>query len=93
MILRAARDLFERIAQWSDRHSPQTLFARALIIIVVPMLPFAADYQASLGRMAMRLAVMVYTVELLLSRSEFRPSWLLAASGLVLATAGIRVFA
>ena len=34
----AARDLFERIAQWSDRHSPQTLFARALIIIVVPML-------------------------------------------------------
>ena len=63
------------------------------IIIVVPMLPFAADYQASLGRMAMRLAVMVYTVELLLSRSEFRPSWLLAASGLVLATAGIRAFA
>ncbi|MFI5000536.1 MAG: sensor histidine kinase [Reyranellales bacterium] len=33
-----ARDIFERIARWADRHSPQTLFARALIIIVVPML-------------------------------------------------------
>lgn len=32
------RDAFERIASWADRHSPQTLFARALIIIVVPML-------------------------------------------------------
>jgi two-component system osmolarity sensor histidine kinase EnvZ len=32
------RDWFERIASWADRHSPQTLFARALIIIVVPML-------------------------------------------------------
>jgi two-component system osmolarity sensor histidine kinase EnvZ len=31
-------DLFERIATWADRHSPQTLFARALIIFVVPML-------------------------------------------------------
>ena len=31
-------ELFESIARWSDRHSPQTLFARALIIIVVPML-------------------------------------------------------
>ncbi|MBS0538609.1 MAG: two-component sensor histidine kinase [Proteobacteria bacterium] len=31
-------DLFERVARWADRHSPQTLFARALIIIVVPML-------------------------------------------------------
>ena len=31
-------DIFERIAQWADRHSPQTLFARALIILVVPML-------------------------------------------------------
>src|SRR5207247_1073428 len=30
--------LFERIARWADRHSPQTLFARALIILVVPML-------------------------------------------------------
>ena len=34
----AARELFERIASFADRHSPQTLFARALIIIVVPML-------------------------------------------------------
>jgi len=33
-----AREAFERIATWADRHSPQTLFARALIIIVVPML-------------------------------------------------------
>jgi len=32
------RELFESIASWADRHSPQTLFARALIIIVVPML-------------------------------------------------------
>ena len=34
----AAGELFESIARWADRHSPQTLFARALIIIVVPML-------------------------------------------------------
>src|SRR6185437_5925911 len=32
------RARFEAIAGWADRHSPQTLFARALIIIVVPML-------------------------------------------------------
>jgi two-component system, OmpR family, osmolarity sensor histidine kinase EnvZ len=38
MISGAARDLFERIARIADEHSPQTLFARALIIIVVPML-------------------------------------------------------
>jgi len=38
MIIGAARDIFERIARFADRHSPQTLFARALIIIVVPML-------------------------------------------------------
>src|SRR5260370_19926344 len=31
-------DQFEAIARWADRHSPQTLFARALIILVVPML-------------------------------------------------------
>jgi two-component system osmolarity sensor histidine kinase EnvZ len=36
--LSAIGDLFESIARWADRHSPQTLFARALIIIVVPML-------------------------------------------------------
>jgi two-component system osmolarity sensor histidine kinase EnvZ len=35
---RGARELFEAVATWADRHSPQTLFARALIIIVVPML-------------------------------------------------------
>jgi two-component system, OmpR family, osmolarity sensor histidine kinase EnvZ len=29
---------FDTAAEWADRHSPQTLFARALIIIVVPML-------------------------------------------------------
>ena len=38
MKVAGARDIFERIARWADRHSPQTLFARALIIIVVPML-------------------------------------------------------
>jgi len=38
MILSVARDLFESVARFADRHSPQTLFARALIIIVVPML-------------------------------------------------------
>ncbi len=36
--MRRARELFERIANWADSRSPQTLFARALIIIVVPML-------------------------------------------------------
>ena len=38
MIVAAARNLFERVASFADQHSPQTLFARALIIIVVPML-------------------------------------------------------
>ena len=38
MSLSRVGDLFESIARWADRHSPQTLFARALIIIVVPML-------------------------------------------------------
>ncbi|CAN5685991.1 ATP-binding protein [soil metagenome] len=38
MISTVARDIFERIARFADQHSPQTLFARALIIIVVPML-------------------------------------------------------
>jgi two-component system osmolarity sensor histidine kinase EnvZ len=33
-----ARDWFEKVATWADQHSPQTLFARALIIIIVPML-------------------------------------------------------
>ncbi|MEI6200481.1 MAG: ATP-binding protein [Enhydrobacter sp.] len=38
MKILAIGDIFESIARWADRHSPQTLFARALIIIVVPML-------------------------------------------------------
>ena len=38
MIVAAARNLFERVASYADQHSPQTLFARALINIVVPML-------------------------------------------------------
>ncbi|WP_428668927.1 ATP-binding protein [Reyranella sp.] len=38
MSVTRAREWFERIAGWADRHSPQTLFARALIIIIVPML-------------------------------------------------------
>jgi two-component system osmolarity sensor histidine kinase EnvZ len=38
MSVNRAGDWFERVASWADRHSPQTLFARALIIIVVPML-------------------------------------------------------
>ena len=38
MIPASARDLFDRIAEFADKHSPQTLFARALLIIVVPML-------------------------------------------------------
>ncbi len=36
--MKSLRHWFEAIAEWADRHSPQTLFARALIIIVVPML-------------------------------------------------------
>jgi two-component system osmolarity sensor histidine kinase EnvZ len=31
-------ELFEDVARWADRRSPQTLFARALIILVVPMM-------------------------------------------------------
>ena len=37
-VIASTSDLFERIARWADRRSPQTLFARALIILVVPML-------------------------------------------------------
>ena len=40
--MKRIRDLFETIAIWADRHSPQTLFARALLIIVVPMLVLQA---------------------------------------------------
>ncbi len=38
MKLSRGGDLFERVARWADQHSPQTLFARALIILIVPML-------------------------------------------------------
>ena len=34
----ATLSLFESVARWADRHSPQTLFARALIILIAPML-------------------------------------------------------
>ena len=78
MILRAARDLFERIAQWSDRHSPQTLFARALIIIVVPMLLLQAlsawwFYSQRGDNVTNRLAILlVRDIRLLISlRSDF----------------------
>jgi len=36
--MRWIADRFEAVAAWADRRSPQTLFARALIIIIVPML-------------------------------------------------------
>lgn len=74
----AARDLFERIAQWSDRHSPQTLFARALIIIVVPMLLLQAlsawwFYSQRGDNVTNRLAILlVRDIRLLISlRSDF----------------------
>jgi two-component system, OmpR family, osmolarity sensor histidine kinase EnvZ len=73
-----ARDLFERIAQWSDRHSPQTLFARALIIIVVPMLLLQAlsawwFYSQRGDNVTNRLAILlVRDIRLLISlRSDF----------------------
>ena len=78
MILRAARDLFERIAQWADRRSPQTLFARALIIIVVPMLLLLAlsawwFYSQRGDNVTNRLAILlVRDIRLLISlRSDF----------------------
>ena len=78
MILRAARDLFERIAQWADRRSPQTLFARALIIIVVPMLLLQAlsawwFYSQRGDNVTNRLAILlVRDIRLLISlRSDF----------------------
>ncbi|MBM3649905.1 MAG: two-component sensor histidine kinase [Alphaproteobacteria bacterium] len=37
-----ARDLFECVARFADRHSPQTLFARALLILVVPIVVLQA---------------------------------------------------
>jgi two-component system osmolarity sensor histidine kinase EnvZ len=71
-------DLFERIAQWSDKHSPQTLFARALIIIVVPMLLLQAlsawwFYSQRGDNVTNRLAILlVRDLRLLISlRSDF----------------------
>ena len=74
----AVGDLFERIAQWSDRHSPQTLFARALLIIVVPMLLLQAlsawwFYSQRGDNVTNRLAILlVRDLRLLISlRSDF----------------------
>lgn len=71
-------DIFERIAQWSDKHSPQTLFARALIIIVVPMLLLQAlsawwFYSQRGDNVTNRLAILlVRDLRLLISlRSDF----------------------
>ncbi len=74
----ASRDIFERIAQWSDKHSPQTLFARALLIIVVPMLLLQAlsawwFYSQRGDNVTNRLAILlVRDLRLLISlRSDF----------------------
>ncbi|MBP6766395.1 MAG: two-component sensor histidine kinase [Reyranella sp.] len=74
----AVGDVFERIAQWSDRHSPQTLFARALLIIVVPMLLLQAlsawwFYSQRGDNVTNRLAILlVRDLRLLISlRSDF----------------------
>jgi len=74
----AVRDVFERIALWSDKHSPQTLFARALLIIVVPMLLLQAlsawwFYSQRGDNVTNRLAILlVRDLRLLISlRSDF----------------------
>ena len=74
----AISDIFERIAQWSDKHSPQTLFARALLIIVVPMLLLQAlsawwFYSQRGDNVTNRLAILlVRDLRLLISlRSDF----------------------
>jgi two-component system osmolarity sensor histidine kinase EnvZ len=74
----AVRDIFERIAHWSDKHSPQTLFARALLIIVVPMLLLQAlsawwFYSQRGDNVTNRLAILlVRDLRLLISlRSDF----------------------
>ncbi len=90
-MLAGARDLFERIAQWSDKHSPQTLFARALIIIVVPMLLLQAlsawwFYSQRGDNVTNRLAILlVRDLRLLISlRSDFpddeHRNWILRRS-------------
>jgi len=74
----AARELFESIARFADRHSPQTLFARALIIIVVPMLLLQAlsawwFYSQRGDNVTNRLAILlVRDLRMLIAlRSEF----------------------
>src|SRR6185295_2463195 len=76
--LAAARDTFERVARFADRHSPQTLFARALIIIVVPMLLLQAlsawwFYSQRGDNVTNRLAILlVRDLRMLIAlRSEF----------------------
>lgn len=87
----AVRDVFERIAHWSDKHSPQTLFARALIIIVVPMLLLQAlsawwFYSQRGDNVTNRLAILlVRDLRLLISlRSDFpddeHRNWILRRS-------------
>lgn len=87
----AIRDVFERIALWSDKHSPQTLFARALIIIVVPMLLLQAlsawwFYSQRGDNVTNRLAILlVRDLRLLISlRSDFpddeHRNWILRRS-------------
>lgn len=84
-------DVFERIAQWSDKHSPQTLFARALLIIVVPMLLLQAlsawwFYSQRGDNVTNRLAILlVRDLRLLISlRSDFpddeHRNWILRRS-------------
>ena len=81
-------DLFESVARWADRHSPQTLFARALIIIVVPMLLLQAlsawwFYSQRGDNVTNRLAlILVRDIRTLISlRSDFpddeHKSWIL----------------
>ena len=87
----AISDIFERIAQWSDKHSPQTLFARALLIIVVPMLLLQAlsawwFYSQRGDNVTNRLAILlVRDLRLLISlRSDFpddeHRNWILRRS-------------
>ncbi len=70
--------LFERIARWADRHSPQTLFARALIILIVPMLLLQAlsawwFYTQRGDNVTNRLAILlVHDLRMLISlRAQF----------------------
>lgn len=87
------RSGFESIASWADRHSPQTLFARALIIIVVPMLLLQAlsawwFYSQRGDNVTNRLAfLLVRDLRLLISmRSDFpddaHRAWILQHSRL-----------